>query len=63
MVLVDPDSDPDPQHWFLGINSSLLRLEFLSGFYSQFSVLQNAFMNRLKFSCVADFLKDYKNQE
>jgi hypothetical protein len=40
---------------FLGINSILLRLEFLSGFPSSFSVLKMLFTIKLKFSCFADF--------
>jgi hypothetical protein len=41
---------------FLGINSSLLGLDFLSDFsYPLFSVLQNAFHEKTRVSCFADF--------
>jgi hypothetical protein len=36
----------------LGINSRLLRLKFLSGFLP---IYKKLFMNRLEFSCFADF--------
>ncbi len=42
---------------FLGINSSLFRLEFLPGFLPSFlPVYRMLFINRLKFACFADFL-------
>jgi hypothetical protein len=40
---------------FLGIKSSLLRLEYCLVFYPNFSVLQDAIQEKLKFSCFADF--------
>ncbi len=41
---------------FLGINSSLLRLELLSGFLTSFfSLFKMLFMNRLEFSFFANF--------
>jgi hypothetical protein len=53
------------QSRFLVVNSSLLRVEFLSGFYLHFSFLQNTvFMNRLEFSCFVDFFcKDFKPEK
>ncbi len=41
---------------FLGINSKLLRLKFLSGFLPSFSFLQNACHKKIKFYCFGDFL-------
>jgi hypothetical protein len=41
------------QSKFPDINSSLLRLELLSDFLPTFSVLQNAFTNRIEISCFA----------
>jgi hypothetical protein len=38
---------------FLGINSSLLRLEFSTLIFPFYKML---FMNRLEFSCFSDFL-------
>ncbi len=41
---------------FLGINLSLLRLEFLAGFLPNvFLFYKMQFMNRLEFFCFADF--------
>ncbi len=46
-----------------GINSSLLRLEFLSGFLPSFIRFTTAIHARLKFSCFADFLKGFLKPE
>jgi hypothetical protein len=43
----------------IGINSSLLRPKFLSGFLPSFSVYKMLFMNRLEFSCFVDFLQGF----
>ncbi len=50
---------------FLGINSSLLRLEFLYVFfYPHFPFYKMLFVNRLEFSCLADFLaRIFKTRE
>jgi len=40
---------------FLGINSRLLRLEFLSGCLPFFLRSTKCFMNRFEFSCIVDF--------
>jgi hypothetical protein len=48
------------------IHSSLLRLEFLSGFPPHFSVLQNAiheYTNRHEFSCFVNFLPGFLKPE
>ncbi len=47
---------------FLGINLSLLRLEFLSSFLPSF-FYKMLFMNRLEFSCFADFLSLFLKPE
>jgi hypothetical protein len=41
---------------FLGINSSLLILKFLSGFLPSFPFYRMLIMKRLEFSCVVDFI-------
>ncbi len=48
---------------FLGINSSLLRLEFLYGFTLIFPFYKLLFMNRLEFICFADFLYGFLKPE
>jgi hypothetical protein len=49
---------------FLDINSSLLSLEFLSGFLPSFSFYKMLFMNRLDFSSFADlFVRIFKTRE
>jgi hypothetical protein len=40
---------------FLGINSSILKIKFLSGFLASFSINKMLF----EFSCFADFLYDF----
>ncbi len=48
---------------FLGVNSSLLTLEFLAGFYPLFPFYKMLFMIRLKFSCFAEFLWGFLKPE
>ncbi len=50
---------------FLGINSSLVRLEFLSGFLPSFfhSTKCTLFMSRLEFSCFANFFYGFVKPE
>ncbi len=50
--------------WFLGINSGLLRLDFFVWFSTLiFPFYKMQFINKLQFSCFADFLEGFLKPE